>query len=466
MRRSLIVSRRRLGCVALLAAVGVSALVWLGGAAAAGMPSNSALGWGFNAYGELGDGTSTGPGGCIGGYPCSTSPITVKLPSGTRVTAVAAGNDHALAVTSTGQVLAWGFNRYGELGDGTFTGPVGCACSTTPVKVKLPKGTRVTAVAAGDDHSLALTSTGQVLAWGGNSYGQLGDGTFTGPGTCDGEGACSTRPIMVKLPKGTKVTEVAAGFGDSVAVTSTGQVLAWGANSYGQLGDGTFAGPGTCAVFSMCSATPIMVKLPEGTRVTAVAAGYDQSLALTSTSQVLAWGGNSYGQLGDGTFSGPGTCAVFGACSATPIMVKLPEGARVTAVAAGYDYSLALTSAGRVLAWGSNRFGQLGDGTFTGPGRCAVFGACSARPIMVKLPRGTRVTAVAAGNVHSQALTSSGQVLAWGSNEDGELGAGTFAGLGGCACSTTPVKVKLPGRAKAIAVAAGNVYSLAIVHRA
>jgi alpha-tubulin suppressor-like RCC1 family protein len=215
MRRSLIASRSRLECVVLVAAVGVFALVCVGGAGAAGRPSNSALGWGLNADGELGDGTSTGPGRCIEGYPCGTSPITVRLPKGTRVTTVAAGYDSSLALTATGRVLAWGSNRFGQ---GTFTGPGTCAvfgvCSTTPIIVKLPKGTRVTAVAAGYAHSLALASTGQVLAWGSNEDGELGNGTFARLGGC----ACSTTPVKVKLPKRAKATAVAAGSVYSLAI--------------------------------------------------------------------------------------------------------------------------------------------------------------------------------------------------------------------------------------------------------
>ena len=111
------------------------------------------------------------------------------------MTAVAVGALHSLALTSTGAVFAWGYNTDGELGDG------GTANSDVPVKVKLPAGTKVTAIAAGGYDSLALTSTGAVFAWGYNADGELGDG-----GTAN-----SDVPVKVKLPAGTKVTAVAAG---------------------------------------------------------------------------------------------------------------------------------------------------------------------------------------------------------------------------------------------------------------
>ena len=160
---------------------------------------------------------------------------------------VAAGLYHSLAVTSTGAVLAWGWNIVGQLGNGTTNG------SDEPVKVRLPRGTKVTRIAAGFAHSLAVTSTGAVLAWGKNYNGNLGNGSTTD----------SAVPVKVSLPAGTKVTGIAAGGEHNLAVTSTGAVLAWGYNAYGQLGNG-----GTGA-----SDVPVNVSLPTGTKVTAVAAG-------------------------------------------------------------------------------------------------------------------------------------------------------------------------------------------------
>ncbi len=394
--------------------------------------TSSVLGWGANAAGQLGDGKTTPKKG-------SDMPVKVELPAGTKVTAIAAGGHHSLAVTSTGAVLAWGFNGDGELGDGTTTAlpelhtePIGNTAPGVPVKVKLPTGTKVTAVAAADAHScsstadggysVAVTSTGQVLAWGYNGYGELGDGSTTQ----------SDVPVKVKLPAGTKVTAVAAGGFHSLAVTSTGQVLAWGDSSNGQLGDGK----------TTQSDVPVTVKLPAGTKVTAVAAGCFHSLAVTSTGQVLAWGYNGYGELGDGTTTQ----------SHVPVTVKLPAGTKVTAAAAGGSHSLAVTSTGQVLAWGYNGYGELGDGTTTQ----------SDVPVTVKLPAGTKVTAAAAGGSHSLVLTSTGSVLAWGYNMYGELGDGSTAS------SSVPVKVTLPARTKATKLGAGSVgdYSLALVHRA
>ncbi|WP_018588460.1 Ig-like domain repeat protein [Salinispora arenicola] len=384
--------------------VGAAPVLAQGVPSAAASPPGTGLAWGDNAESQLGDGTTTN----------SSTPVTVDLPAGTTVTAVAAGQGHSLAVTSAGTVLAWGANSSGQLGDGTTTP------RSTPVAVDLPAGTTVTAVAAGDRHSLAVTSTGTVLAWGLNVTGQLYDGTTTT--------TSSSTPIVVDLPAGTTVTAVAAGNAHSLALTSTGTMLAWGANSSGQLGDGT----------TTPRSTPVAVDLPVGTTITTIAASSSShSLAVTSTGTMLAWGANFTGQLGDGTITN----------RSTPVAVDLPAGTTVTAVATGSGHSLAVTSTGTMLAWGGNGSGQLGDGSTTS----------SSTPVAVDLPAGTTVTAVAGGAGHSLALTSTGTMLAWGFNTSGQLGDGTTSNR------SIPIATDLPADTTITAIAGGSFHSLAIV---
>jgi alpha-tubulin suppressor-like RCC1 family protein len=309
-----------------------------------------------------------------------------------KVTALAGGLYHGLALSSTGGVFAWGWNIVGQLCNGRTTG------SDLPVKAKLSGGTKVVAIAAGFAHSVAVTSTGAVFACGKNDDGELGDG-----GTAD-----SDVPVKVDLPVGTKVTAVAAGAGHNLAVTSTGAVLAWGLGNEGQLGNG---GTGSSAV-------PVTVSLPAGTKVIAVAAGALHSLALSSTGIVFGWGYNLDGELGDGATAN----------SDVPVKVKLPAGTKVTGIAAGGYDSLALTSTGAVFAWGYNTDGELGDGGTTN----------SDLPVKVKLRAGTRATDVTAGELNSLAVTSTGSVFAWGGNNFGQLGDGSYKG------TEVPVKVKLP----------------------
>jgi alpha-tubulin suppressor-like RCC1 family protein len=379
-----------------------------GGTAAAGTASRTVLAWGRNAFGALGDGTTTD----------SDVPVRVHLPAGTEVTQVRAGCIHTLALTSGGHVLAWGANGDGQLGDGTTSS------SDVPVKVKLPRGTKVTSVRAGCTFSLALTSAGQVLAWGDNLYGQLGDGT-----TSD-----SDTPVRVRLPAGTTVTAISAGQEFGLARTSRGHLRAWGEGYGGQLGDGSTSN----------SDTPVKVKLPTGARVKALAAGGDHSLALTSDG-LFAWGFNGDGQLGDGTTTS----------SDKPVRILILVRGRslghVTSLFAGCNHSLVLFSGGALFAWGDNTFGQLGDGTATG----------SDKPVGVALPAGARVRAVSAGCTDSYALTVKGSVLAWGYNGYGELGDGSDTQ------STTPVRVELPAgwRASAVIAGPGADHALAMVQK-
>jgi alpha-tubulin suppressor-like RCC1 family protein len=285
-----------------------------------------------------------------------------------------------------------------------------------PVAVKLPSGVTVTAVATGGKHSLAVTSTGKVLAWGNNFYGQLGDGTRND----------RHAPVAVALPKGTKVVAVAAGGTSSLAVTASGKVLAWGDNHYGQLGDAS----------TVNSDVPVRVRLPMGARVVAVRASYNYSLALTAGGQVLTWGYNGSGQLGTG----------FHTASEVPVRARLPRHTRVEAIATGGYDGLVLTKTGRMLAWGDNKYGQLGNGTFRS----------SELPVRVKLPRGVRIVAIGGGSQHTLALTSAGQVLAWGYNAFGQLGTGATHG------SNLPVRVRLPAGVRVTQVSAGGGFSIAL----
>jgi alpha-tubulin suppressor-like RCC1 family protein len=404
-----------IGFVAVLvAALTIPSVAAAGKAAAgsgAGRPQAMAAGgslraWGFNKSGQLGNDTIIS----------SDTPVKVQLPPGTRVTSMRAGCDHTLALTTTGHVLAWGDNSEGELGDGTTTS------TGTPVMVKLPPGTKVKAIRAGCFHSLALTTKGHVLAWGYSGQGELGNGSILS----------SPEPVRVKLPPGTKVTAISAGAYHSLARTTTRHLYAWGYNGAGQLGDGTTTNRDI----------PVKVKLPKRTKVTLIGAGQGHSLARTSTGKVLAWGDNTDGDLGNGTTTG----------SLTAVRVKLPRHTKLRGLFGGCGGSLALTAKGHVLAWGDNGAGQLGDGTTT----------FSDTPVRVKLPTGTKVTAVAAGCSHNLALTAKGHVLAWGFGLLGQLG------NGGTTNSNLPVRAKIPAGLVAIAVAAGPEadHSLAIVHKA
>jgi alpha-tubulin suppressor-like RCC1 family protein len=392
----------------------VAALTASLAALAVAAPAGATVGasaWGYNAYGELGNGSTER----------STVPVAVTGVD-SRIAAIDAGATHSLALSKDGTVRAWGANEYGQDGDGTSTGPEECSfnepCSMLAVPVTGLEG--AIAVSAGGAHNLALLSDGTVVAWGANGKGQLGNGTDTGPETCSRfpfQEACKTTPAPVSGLS--EVVAVSAGAQHSLALLKNGHVMAWGYNESGELGDGT----------TTERDAPVEVSGLSG--VVAISAGYEHSLALLSNGTVKAWGRNFAGQLGNGT-------TVDGH---TPVPVSgLTE---VVAIAGGGQHSLALLRNGTVKSWGSNGNSQLGN---------AFAVLKSTTPVEVTGLK--EVTAIEAGLAHSLALESDGTAMAWGWNDNGQIGNGT---IGEDQPAPTPVTT-LSG---ATMISGGAYYSLA-----
>ncbi|EFO79638.1 regulator of chromosome condensation RCC1 [Oscillochloris trichoides DG-6] len=350
--------------------------------------------WGANWSGQLGDGTTD---------ERSTPVDVVGLSSG--VTAIAAGNDHTCAITTGGGVSCWGVNQYSQLGDGTTTQ------QSTPVVVN-GLSSRAAAIAAGDGHTCAMTTGGGVSCWGRNWSGQLGDGTTTQRRT----------PMQVEgLSSG--VADITAGDSHTCALSTEGGVTCWGNNESGQLGDGT----------TIQRSTPVQVEgLSSG--VVAITAGDSHTCALSTEGGVTCWGGNGSGQLGNGTTTQ----------RSTPVQVEgLSSG--VMAITAGDSHTCALTTGGGVTCWGGNWYGQLGDGTTTQRNM----------PVnVVGLSSG--VAAIAAGGSHTCALSTEGGVTCWGWNTYDQLGDGTRTN------HNTPVQVE--GLSSGVAaIAAGYAHTCALI---
>ncbi len=321
--------------------------------------------WGFNAYGQLGDNSTTQ----------RMTPVDVSgLTSGVAV--VATGNGHTCALTSAGGVKCWGSNIVGQLGDGTSTDRL-----MAGDVFGLTSG--VVAIATGQDHTCALTTLGGVKCWGYNSNGQLGDGTIT---------FRLTAVDVSGLTSG--VVVIAAGQAHTCAMTSAGGAKCWGKNADGQLGDNS----------TTQRLTPVDVSgLTSG--VAAIAPGGQHTCALTSVGGAKCWGYGGFGQLGDGTAT-PRLTAVD--------VIGLTSG--VAAIATANRHTCALTSAGGVKCWGDNSDGQLGDNsTMTRYTAVDVSGLTS----------GVAAIAAGVGLGHTCALTSAGGVKCWGNNVAGQLGNGT-----------------------------------------
>ncbi|MBD0379624.1 cadherin-like beta sandwich domain-containing protein [Paenibacillus sp. WST5] len=311
--------------------------------------------WGENSSGQLGNGTLDN----------SNKPIQVNELN--EIIAVSGEKSHSLALMQNGTVWAWGSNLYGELGDGTRTDKY------TPVQVE--DLSDVIEIAGGGYYSIALKIDGTVWTWGRN-YGESQSGA-------------ETTTVPVQVPGLDNVIAIAAGDYHSMALKNDGTVWTWGANNEGRLGDGTIKN----------KQNPVQVSgLGD---MAAIAGGGYHSMALKKDGTVWTWGSNSYGQLGDDTFED----------KKIPVQVDLHN---AIAIAAGSQHSVALTKDGTVWAWGDNTYDQLGEG--------APY-LRDDQPVQVTGLND--VTAIASGGFHSIALNTAGTIMAWGNNEAGQLGDGT-----------------------------------------
>lgn len=315
-----------------------------------------------------------------------------------------------------GTVLAWGGDIFGQLGDGGPADDGGYQNQSTPVPVRgLGAGSGVVSVAAGGTHNLALRADGSVMAWGNDSLGQLGDG----PGRSQDGNQATPVEVTGLGPGG--VIAAAAGHDQSLALRPDGTVLSWGAG---------------------LQHTPTEVPgLGAGSGVVAVAAG-GQNLALRSDGTVFAWVRHKPGPV------------VYppGGVDGTPVpVIGLEAGSGVVAVSAGVEHNLAVRGDGSVLAWGKDDRGQLGDDD-------AVTVRANPGPVRGLGP-GSGVVAVSAGLHHSLAVRRDTSVVAWGGDESGQLGDG--GGAGPDRRTPTAVSGLGPGSG-VVAVSAGWRHSLAI----
>jgi alpha-tubulin suppressor-like RCC1 family protein len=298
------------------------------------------------------------------------TPVLMSVPADV-VQVVGGSSGSTLVLKADGTVWACGNNSYGQLGNGTFT--------DSNVFVEVSGLNDVVQITA-SNHVVALKSDGTVWAWGSDYWGELGNGTFF-----------INSNVPQQVPGLENIVQISTGVSHVLAVKSDGTVWAWGYQPYG-LGNG----------IDTVSAVPVRVSGPDN--VVQVAAG-NHNLILVSDGTVWAWGNNSYGQVGDGTRSDT---------SPTPVPVMIPGVGplKIVDVATGVGHSLALRSDGTVWAWGANGEGELGNGSRN----------FSSSPVQVL--NLTNVTAVAAGYIHSLALKSDGTVWAWGDNYWSELGTG------------------------------------------
>lgn len=338
--------------------------------------------WGSNASGQLGNG-SGGPG------QFSTSPVQVQNLS--DALAVAAGTAHSCALRATGNVVCWGSNGNGRLGDGTTT------ARFAPVAVLNPNGSAlsgIVGVSAGELHTCAARVDGTLRCWG--SPGLLGTG-----------GSVPNSAFAVPVANLTDAVSVAAGRLHTCAVRVTGGVACWGNNFFGQLG------LGFTEAQSVNRASPGDV--PDLTEVTALSAGGHHTCALRTNGTVRCWGNNNFGQIGDGTTA-----------DARPSPTAAQGVGGVVVLALGFFHSCARRADGDVRCWGRNDSRQLGDLTTTNrPSQVTVIDFRTGTPTtgFTEVPL-ANVDGLAAGERHSCSLQVDDKVRCWGVNDLGQLGQG------------------------------------------
>jgi alpha-tubulin suppressor-like RCC1 family protein len=352
-------------------------------------PGNSGgLSGGFNAF--PGYDLATG----LGSPKCALIDALSRAGTATSpVASVAGGVEHTCARRASGALYCWGDDSSGELGDGkpNFR-------QTTPVPVT--SIANASSVATGAFHTCVVTSGGGVSCWGFSSFGQLGSAVPVG--------TQQTTPVAVPGLSG--VTAVAAGSEHTCALLSNGTVSCWGANSFGQLGDGT----------TTFRSTPQVIAGLTGVTALGSGAGYHHTCVVRTGGNIRCWGSNADGELGTGTASPQQT---------TPVSVVGVTGAVAVATGGGggREHTCALLSGGTVSCWGSNVFGELGIGNVS----------TDPRPNPTAVPGLTGVTGIACGESSSCALLGNGTMRCWGNNADAQLGNGDTSG----AIQTSPVAV-------------------------
>ncbi|MBH9981121.1 MULTISPECIES: InlB B-repeat-containing protein [Bifidobacterium] len=374
----------------------------------------NAYAWGSNQYGQLGDGTTAD----------RATPVMVKKPAGVPTdftyVQVAAGGYHSLAIGSDGYTYAWGLNWAGQLGNNTSGGYM-----TAPVRVCDPnspydasKGLKAIQVSAGHDYSLAIGSNGYEYGWGWNGLGQLGgiiNSNTSNPNPI---------PMQVLLDPndastGLKTMQISAGDSHSLAIDQDGSVWAWGFNYHGEIGNSI-----NNSMENKANPIPMQVLLDPndastGLKAKQVSAGGNHSLAIDENTNIWAWGFNHNGELGNSINKGT--------IDPNPIPRQVllnpndaSTGLKAKQVIGGGNHSLAIDENGNIWTWGSNEYGQLGNGSI---------GSWTSNPTpkqMMLEPNnastGLKAMQISSGYYHSFAVDANGRALAWSRNNTGQLG--------------------------------------------
>ena len=284
------------------------------------LDDNSASCWGFNEDGQAGDDSTN---------TYKSPSVKVEFPQGKGVKSMGMGLKHTCAILEDDTLTCWGLDSHGALGNGDSD----TSDKYTPQTITTPSDRKVVKVEPGETHTCILLDDGGVMCWGRDNAGQLGNGD-----TSDTIHAPSSN---VELPEGRAATDLSVGNHHSCALLDNGSITCWGLNNYGQLGENTTTN----------RRIPVYAHLPTGSPAVSVSVGPHSSCAILENSSVYCWGHNHYGRLGIG---------VTGGIYQLPMFV---EGAtNVVDLSLDYDHTCALSENGSISCWGRSKYGPLGIG--------------------------------------------------------------------------------------------------------
>lgn len=354
---------------------------------------------------------------------------TSTLPPPPTLKAVRALGDSSCAIYTDGSLRCWGANDQGQLGlgDNRARGGQAADMGSGLIALPLPQAVQVQEL-QGNSTICARSQEDELFCWGDNTHGQLGQGHNDSLGDAPKE----VGKYMTSVPLGPnlKVHDYCVGGGHLCAIVGDGQVKCWGRNDQGQLGLGHTQNLG--AKRNQMGANLPFVDLGkhhqgEARKAKKISCGQRHSCVLTTENKVLCWGANRLGQLGNGSTETIGDAAdeMGDNLKAAAFTMR----GEVLDLQSGDQHNCILMQAGSVHCWGANQQGQLGLGH-----RNAIGAEASDLPQLfsgIDLGSTTPVVQITTGKTHSCARTQDGALRCWGDNRLGSVGAGPVADLGG-----------------------------------
>lgn len=275
-----------------------------------GLKSDGSLwAWGDNLSGLFGNGTTIG------------SALPIQIGSETNWASIATGFEHTIALKNDGTLWAWGLNFSGQLGDGTTV------AKNVPIQIGTENDWQT--ISTVGHTSFAIKNNGTLWAWGGNNISALGLGFFS---------ASVNLPTQVGTDTNWKI--IIAGYDHTLAIKNNNTLWGWGSNGYGQMGNGVFLG---------VNLVPTQIGTESNWKTASL--GNEHSVAIKLDGTLWAWGGNSYGELGDGSTINRN------------IPVQIGNEINWKLISSDYLNTYAIKNDNTLWAWGDNTYYSYGNNT-------------------------------------------------------------------------------------------------------